>query len=132
MSLKGANALFKVGTDGNTFNTVGDLNEASASFEGDNIDITVFSNTFVKRAQGLKDVKYSVSGFAKTDDTNGQTIIQTAWLNGTDLYVQFLYNGTIGFKQKVVVASIEISASVDGMVEYSAEFEGAGDMSLVT
>jgi predicted secreted protein len=45
--------------------------------------------------------------------------------------VQFLPDGTTGFKQAVKVSSFEMSASVDGLVEVSIELEGNGAISTV-
>lgn len=132
MAMKGKSLGIKVSTADDTYNTVADLNEGSMSADGDNQDITTLSDAYINRVQGLKDVSYSLSGFYKPDDTNGQAVIRDAWINGSDLYVQYLPDGSNGFKQKVVVSSFEVSASVDGMVEVSIELEGADALSTVS
>ncbi|WP_018130714.1 phage tail tube protein [Effusibacillus pohliae] len=132
MAMSGKGLRVKVATASNgPFNEVQDLNEASMSMEGDNQDITTFSSDFIKRLQGLKDVSYSLSGFYKPSDTNGQVAIKNAFLNDTALYVQFLPDGTTGFQQEVKVSSFEVSASADGVVEVSIEFEGSGAITSV-
>jgi predicted secreted protein len=124
MAMKGNAMKIMTGTDGGTYNEVDDLNEATMSNGADNLDITKFSQTFINRLQGLKDVTYSLKGFYKPSDTNGQVVIRTAWLNDSALWIGFLPDGTTGFEQKVVVSSFEISGAVDGVVELSIELEG--------
>ena len=128
----GKNLVIKVCTTlSGTYYTIGSANDASMSLEGDNQDITAFGENYINRIQGLKDVSYSVSGFYDSADTNGQTVIKTALINDSALYVQFLPDGTNGWKQAVKVSSFEISGSVDGVVEFSVEFEGSDDITAV-
>jgi predicted secreted protein len=131
MTTKGKNTKIQVSTDDVTYSDVVDLNEGSASIEGDNQDITTFGDSFVKRIQGLKDASYSLSGFRNSGDTTGQEAILDALLNDTALFVKFLGNGTAGFKQEVKVGSFEESSSVDGVVEASMELEGSGTVTKV-
>lgn len=132
MALTGRNMRVKVGTvTGGPFTVVADLNDVSMSMEGDNQDVSAFGSDYVKRLQGLKDASYSLSGYYNPTDTNGQAAIRSAYLNDTPLFVQFLPDGTTGFKQEVKVASFEVSAGVDGQVEVSIELEGSDAISLV-
>ncbi|WP_134705092.1 phage tail tube protein [Ammoniphilus sp. YIM 78166] len=132
MPMKGKSLRVKVGTaTGGPFNDVQDLNDASMSIDGDNQDISTFNSDYVKRLQGLKDANYSLSGFYKPDDTNGQAIIRAALINDTPLFVQFLPDGTTGFKQEVKVASFEVSGAADGVIEVSIDLEGSDAISLV-
>lgn len=131
MAVKGKKTKIQVSTDDVTYNDVADLNEGSASIEGDNQDITTFGSDFVKRIQGLKDASYSLSGFRSTGDNTGQEAVLDALLADTVLYVKFLGDGTAGFKQEVKVSSFEESSSVDGVVEVSIELEGSGTITRV-
>jgi predicted secreted protein len=123
---KGKSSLVQVGTDNTTWNTVAEMNDFSLSFKGNNIDSTVFADTYVGRVQGLKDTSYKFSGFWKYNDATGQVVIQNAFLNDTALYVKILPDGTNGWKQQVRVSNFEISAAVDGGVEVSFDLEGTG------
>lgn len=125
------NMLIKVSTDGTVFSTVNDLNEASMSMEGDNQDISTIGAAYIKRIQGLKDASYELSGFYSTLTADNQIKIRDAWLNDTALHVQFLPDGTTGFKQEVKVASFEVSGAADGVVEVSIELEGTGTITTV-
>jgi predicted secreted protein len=132
MAISGRNTLVQVSTNGTTWNTVAELNETTATIEGDNQDVTRFGDSFVRRILGLKDASYELSGFRDATDTNGQEAILDALLNDTTLHVKFLGDGTSGFQQEVKVASFEESSSVDGVVEVSIEFEGTGPVTRVT
>lgn len=131
MALKGKSVVISVSTNDSTYNTVAELNDASMSVDGDNIDITEFGDSYINRIQGLKDVSWSLSGFYAPTDTNGQVVIRTALLNDSTLYVKVLWDGTNGFKQLVKVSSFEVSAAVDGAVEVSIELEGSDVITAV-
>ncbi len=131
MATAGKNLRIKVSTNGTTFNLVADLNDATMSLSGDNQDITTFGQDYINRLQGLKDCTYSLGGFYKSDDTNGQVVIKSALLNDTALYVQFLPDGTTGFQQEVKVSSFELSASVDGTNDLSIDLDGTGAITTV-
>lgn len=122
--MKGRSLLVKASTDGSTWYTVANLNEASMSNGAENIDITTFTKSYINRLQGLKDVTYSLSGFYDSTDTNGQVALRSAWENDSTIYIGFLPDGTAGWEQVVKVSSFEISGSVDGAVELSIELEG--------
>jgi predicted secreted protein len=130
MALAGKKTKVKVSTSGGgPFTEVEELNEASMSVEGDNQDISTFSSEFVKRLQGLKDGTYELSGFYS--GTGQQQIVRDALINDTPLFFQFLPDGTTGFQQEVKVASFEVEASADGVVEVSIELEGTDAITLV-
>jgi predicted secreted protein len=72
-----------------------------------------------------------LGGFYNPTDTNGQAAIRSAFLNDTSLFIQFLPDGSTGFKQEVKVSKFEVSAGVDGTVEVSIDLEGSDAISLV-
>jgi len=127
MAIAGKSMAVRVATTAaGTYTSVAEIKEASMSHAGNNQDISTFGSAWVLRLQGLKDATYSLSGFYNPTDTNGQVAIRNAWLNDTPLFVQFLPNGTNGFRQEVRVSSYEVSASADGAQEVSIELEGTG------
>lgn len=132
MALKGKGVVINVSTDDVDYYQVAELNDGTLTIDGDNIDITEFGDDFINRIQGLKDGTYSLSGFRDPTDTNGQEAINSALLNDTSLYVQFLPDGSTGFQQEVKVSSFETSAAVDGAVEVSIDLEGTGTITSVT
>lgn len=134
MALKGKCVTINASSDGSIFNRVAELNDGTMSIDGDNIDITSFgdcTNSLIDRIQGLVDSSYSLSGFYDPTDTTGQVLIRNALLNDTQVYVQFLADGTNGFQQEVKVATFEISATVDGVVNISIDLEGTGAITSI-
>ena len=128
---KGLATVVQVSTDDVTYNTVLGLNDANNSITSNNEVTTDFGDTFNERLDTIKDSTYSLSGFYDNADTTGQIAIRDSLINGTDLYVKYLTDGTNGFKQKVVVASFEVSSTPDGVSEVSIELEGSGSLTAV-
>lgn len=129
MAEKGYNVLIKFSVDGSTWYTIDEINSAEMNMEGENIDITKFSQSWINRIQGLKDSSYSLSGFYDSGDTNGQVALRTAFINDSDAYLGVLYDGTNGWEQKVKISNFNISAEVNGSVELSIEAEGTDAIS---
>lgn len=129
--MKGKDLLVKVSTNDSDYYTISSMNDASMSISGDNQDITAFGATFIVKILGLKDVSYSVSGFFDIADTTGQLAVRAAMLADSDIYVQFLPNGTVGWKQTVKPSSFEVGSVVDGVSELSIELEGTGTITAV-
>ena len=135
MPTAGKNTLVQVSTaTGGTYTTIADMNNQSASLNGENLDVTVFGANWHSRIQGLKDATYDVSGFWKSTDTAGQTAVRNALVNDSALFVQVLIDGTTTnyFKQEIKVASYDIASNADGVVELSMSFEGTGTPTIST
>lgn len=131
MSLAGKNTVVKVSTDGEAFTQIQDLNEVTMPMESDNQDVSTFGSSNVKRLYGLKDTSFELNGFFNPEDAEGQLKIRQALVDNSPLFVQFLPDGTTGFQQEVKVASYEVSASADGVVELAIELEGTGEVTLI-
>ncbi|WP_175074016.1 phage tail tube protein [Terribacillus sp. AE2B 122] len=131
MSLAGKNTVVKVSTDGEAFTQIQDLNEVTMPMESDNQDVSTFGSSNVKRLYGLKDTSFELNGFFNPEDAEGQLKIRQALVDNSPLFVQFLPDGTTGFQQEVKVASYEVSASADGVVELAIELEGTGAVTLI-
>lgn len=122
---------------GGTYTTVADINSASFNFAGENLDVTSFTTAptaYRSRIQGLKDVTWEMSGFLKSSDTNGQAAIRAALVNDTDLFCRVLFDNTTSnyAQQQVKPASYDVSANVDGPVEFSCSLEGTGTLTITT
>lgn len=132
MAIAGKTLAVKVGTtSGGAFTRVAELKDATFSQSGTNVDASTFDAAWVRRVQGLKDGSFSLSGFYNSADTNGQIAIRNAWLNDTQLFVQFLPNGTVGFQQEVKVSKFDLKTSANGLTELSVELEGVGAITAV-
>ena len=131
MALCGKDIVIQVSVDDATYYTVAELNEGSRSFTANNEDVTVFGQDWINRKQQLKDASYSLSGFTDLTDTNGQVAIFNSYINASALYVKVLFDGTNGYKQPVVVDSIEDSGDPSTPVGRSIEMSGNGDPTAV-
>lgn len=127
MALPGKNAKVKIGV-----NDVKGLNEATFTANGENIEVSTFdSDGWRERMQGLKDFTMSLTGYYDPTDTNGQVAIRTAWLNGDDVTVDYLVDGTNGFSGAYKVASCEITAAAAGEVAVTFELESNGALTIL-
>ncbi|MDQ0273967.1 phage tail tube protein [Cytobacillus purgationiresistens] len=131
MSLAGRNTVVKVSSDGEQFTVVQDLKEVTMPMESDNQDISTFGSNHVKRLYGLRDTSYELNGLLNLNDINGQQKIRQSLVENTPLYIQFLPDGNNGFQQEVMVASYEVSASAEGVVELAIELEGTGEVTII-
>lgn len=84
------------------------------------------------RMAGLKDGTIELSGDLEEADANGQSIVRTAFDNGSDCWAQIEFApgagpGSKGYKVKGIVESYSIDGDVDGLVTWSAtiQFNGA-------
>lgn len=131
-ALKAADSVVSVATtSGGTYTAVDGISSFGMSRKGSNIDISIIGADYIERMQGLKDASYSLSGFYEPGDTTGQVVIETAWMNGSDLFIKVLADGTNGFRQQVVVDSFDTDGEADGAVEVSIELSGAAAMVAV-
>lgn len=126
-SVAGKLTLVRVSTtSGGAYSTVLGMKSVSHPFDAAMLDDSEFGVSWVQRIQGLKDGKISLSGQRRADDTTGQNIIRTSFLNDSDLFVQVLPDGTNGYRQQMRVTKWQIEAQVDGIVNLQIEMEGVG------
>lgn len=130
MALAGKGAKLQIGA-----NTVAELNDVSFNLEGDNLDVSVLTDTgtdFRSRIQGLKAATINGSGFRDPTDTNGQQAIFDAWLNGNKLTdVTLMFDASKGIKSDAYVASFDAGATVAGEVTVSFTLESDGAIAAV-
>lgn len=94
----------------------------------DLLDVSDFSSgQFKKKLGGLKDGTVSISGdYEPTSTAIGR--IQTAAGDGSSVWVNYHFDptasaGSRGFKVESKVKGFKLSAAVDGVVQFSADFE---------
>ena len=137
MALKGINARIKVSTTAGgagTYTDVAEMNQGNITVGGENIDISYFgTSAWATRIQGRKDVSLSGSGFLVPGDTSGQNAIRDALINDTELWAQFLWNGTNGFKAQFRVASFAVDAGAGptDVVGLSISLEGTSAATVI-
>jgi predicted secreted protein len=108
------------------------LNNVSYSPSVDLLDITDFKDTtgFKTKLAGLKDGSVSVSGDFEASDAP-QLLIASSWSSGASIWATIHFNpsgsaSSKGFNVECKVESFEITAGVDGKVEYSASLSFTG------
>jgi hypothetical protein len=125
MALEGRLSVVAVSATGTTFATIDDLNSCQMTFGGTTHDVTKFGDSFVRRISGLADTSYSLSGFFAQADTSGQTIITTAKIARTLVWIMFKPNGTAGWKQQVAVDTLNINSTATGVQEFTCSLQAA-------
>lgn len=118
-------------TTGGTYYALAGVKSFNHSIDGTNIDDSEMGVAWVQRIQGLKDGKLSIQGARRTDDTNGQNVLLSSFLNDTDLFVKMLPNGTVGYKQQMRVSKFAVDAAVEDRVNLSIELDGTGAITAV-
>ena len=100
------------------------INDVSFGPTREQLDMTDFCSTTGSRERfmGLKDGTISLSGDYESADLGWQEI-ETAFNGASNAtcWIAFVWDGAAGHHVECVVASFEISASVDGKVEISIE-----------
>ena len=111
--------------------TLGGINEASITLNGETIDVTTFlSGGFVKKSRGLTSADLSLSGFTIPSDTEQIELI-TAFLAGDDVTLQVLFDGTVGYEGDFLSSSIDQGSTVSGEVTFSVSLESNGAITVI-
>lgn len=108
------------------------INSVSYSPSLDLLDVTDFKDTTGTKLKlaGLKDGSISLSGDLEMTDAP-QTLLRTAAGDGSSVWMTIHFNpsgaaSAKGFQVECKVESFEISAAVDGKVEFTASLQFTG------
>ena len=129
MATAGKDSTISASADNTTYTSIGGANTVSWSIDPDLLETTEFGDDWKERIQGLKDWSATVSGDYKASDT-GQGHIEANVLSDTDLYVQFLIDGTNGFKGPAK-AAVNFDSDVQGKGTFSYTITGNGALTTV-
>lgn len=110
-----------VSTDDVTYNVIGGCNANTFPNARAMLDVTEFGDTANDRIAGLFDFSPTAGGHYDASDT-AQTAIQSAFLNGTAIYVRSLFDGTNGYKVQCRVSTFELTPELTGTTTFSATF----------
>ena len=123
MALAGHALLIEVGAAADPSVEIDGIKSVSFGPSRDMLEETDFSDTSGahKRFAGLKDGSVSISGDFESADAS-QLLILSSFSTGTDIHMQFKWNGTVGQQVPCQVESYEIAADFDGNVTFSAGF----------
>ncbi len=128
---KGRALRVKVATTaGGVYSVVVGIRSATLSMSGQNVDVSTLTDADIVRLQGIKDATISMEGNYEADAT-GQGVIRTALSADSDLFAQFLPDGTTGFRWQVKPSKYEIGGAVGDKVSVSIEFECSGAVTAV-
>jgi predicted secreted protein len=127
MAIAGKGGAVKLNT-----HKIAEISNWSLDLGADDIDITSFdSNGWKEYLAGLKEWSGSIEGNLKTNDTNGQKAIFSAWLAGTPLTFTFEVSSGVTFQGSAFVKpSIEVP--VDDKASFSCDITGTGALTLPT
>lgn len=130
--IAGKNLVVKVSTSSTPSATISGLKSVTLNPTPANLDVTYFSQNWVSRIQGLKDLSITLEGDFLSTDTNGQNKLRTYLTNGTKHYLFIYPNSTssTGLKACVLSAGWELSASPDATVGVTYNFENASSSGL--
>ena len=125
----GYSADMKIGT-----NVVAGLREVTFTPGPQLADVTTFNSSGnVQKKPTLISATISANGDYDATDTNGQVAILGAFLGRTELSdVKWLRDGTSGYKFSGYVSSLELGASVDGIVSFSCTVDSNSAISATT
>ncbi len=134
MSQAGYQKKVQIGVNDSPF-TLEDIPAISANLNhgGDVLDDTnmadISATGMRSRLLGLRD--WSISATMLYDTTiTAVTLLRNAWLNRTELHVNYLPDGTIanGFGGPVVVETFNMSGDVGGLEQVELSLLAAGDL----
>ena len=119
--------LIDVSDDDIVYNELCGINDTSLPHTRELLDTTDFKDTSGarRRIAGLLDTSFSASGDYYGADV-AQVAVRAAFTGGTAIWIRVRWDGINGEKILMLVESHEISGSVDGKVEWSAEFQADG------
>ncbi len=87
----------------------------------------VFGNPAPYVQPGSKDSTYGLSGLYNPADTNGQNVLEDAYENGTDIYLQVLPDGEDGWMEKCKVTRYAGNGAANDQDFVEVQFELQGD-----
>lgn len=113
-----------------TFVVLNDMNRYGINNQRSTTKIPVFSRATPYSIAGARDRSWQISGLFNPADA-GYLRLLNAEINNTPLKVQFLYDGTNGFQQEVVVSSFTMDNTPDGVQEIGFQLDAYADATIV-
>ena len=122
MAIAGKSGKLSIAT-----NMVADISNWSLELGGDTYDVTALGEDWKRFISGLKEWSASAEGsFAINTDTAGQTALQNAFLNGTEVTLRLYINASNYYSGNAFISSLSVEDPVDDAVSVSFEFQGTG------
>ena len=120
-AIKGLDVLIKVGSQ-----VVGGQRNASLEMSAETIDTTVkTTGGWASKITGIKSWTSSCDGVYFVDDA-GLEAAQTAFMNGTEVQLEFSNSAGLSYSGQAVITSMSVEAGQEDIVSYTISFEGTG------
>ena len=97
----------------------------------DSLETTALGDDWKNYITGLKEWSASSEGdYTVTSDVTGQELLQTAFLNGTEVVIKMYVDATNYYTGASIITSLSIEDPVDDVVSISIEFTGNGELTF--
>lgn len=131
MSTTGYAGIISTSPDDATYTAMTGGKSIDSPMTADSLDTSYIGGSQWKTTQqGLKSTSWSIEADLIVE--TAQTTLRTAFNSGATVYVKYLTDGLVGWKQAVKVMSFEPSASVDGLVSVTYNLESQGAPTFIT
>ena len=128
MASAGHAAAVKVSTtSGGTYTVIDGLDQGSEQIVNDILDVSNLAGGKERdKIYGRQDIRGRVSGHSEASDTNGWVLMRDGAANQTNVFLQFLRDGTNGRRSEFLVSNFEESYDGNGAVDWSCDIERTG------
>jgi predicted secreted protein len=111
--------------------TIGELRNYALTHTSDTVEDSVLGDTYRTRLASMK--SFSVSGDLYWDETDaGQLLITIGSSVTLNLYPEGASVGDVYYSGAAIVTKFNVTASYEGIIEASIEFDGNGVLSTLT
>lgn len=131
-ALAGRSSLVKVATaSAGPFTTVQGIKSITFSRDGALIDTSAFGATYKQSLRGMLDATFDLQGNYLKTDTTGQGVLDSAFTNGTDVWIQYLPDGLTGYQMQATITKFATDSGVDKEVSLSISGNQTGGVTTV-
>lgn len=130
--MDGVDSRLQVSPDDTTYTIIQGINTFTGTDGRDPIESAAWPDDANHSLPGPRDSSAQASGFYYPDDTNGQKVLRDAIIDKSKPYIQYLRDGSDGYKQQVLVSSFAVDVARDGNANVSISLEGAEAHTEVT
>lgn len=129
MAVAGKNGKVIIGESGNQ--KVAAIKNWSLELSLETLETTALGDDWKNYITGLKEWTASSEGdYEVPTDTQGQAVLQEAYLAGTTVIVKLYVDGTNYYQGTAYISSLSIEDPVDDVVSISLELTGTGELSF--
>lgn len=129
MAVAGKNGKVIIGESGNQ--KVAAIKNWSLELSLETLETTALGDDWKNYITGLKEWTASSEGdYSVPTDTQGQAVLQDAYLAGTTVTVKLYVDGTNYYQGTAYISSLSIEDPVDDVVSISLELTGTGELSF--